>query len=353
MDKKYRTLINVTSKIIVTIICSVWTEQILASNYAPVVDAWQQPQAKNSRYRVNEGDTLYSIAWAFNEDYQDLARANNLKPPYDLRVGQYLNMNITAATSQKQVPKPESESEQKEKINTEQEIVPEREVVPEKEITPEREVVPAKEITPEREAVPAKEITPEREAVPEKEITPEREAVPEKEITPKREVVPEKETQNYTHHAPAIPAKRNQNMPRSEQPLRNTAPNITNSAIKWQWPVRGPLINSANTWLDEKGVNIKSNLGTPVLAAANGQVVYAGSGVKGYGKLIIIKHNDNILSAYALNQSISVHTGSNVHRGDKIATVGCSTSNVCFLHFEIRKNGQAINPRTYLRSKGA
>ena len=114
MDKKYRTLINVTSKIIVTIICSVWTEQILASNYAPVVDAWQQPQAKNSRYRVNEGDTLYSIAWAFNEDYQDLARANNLKPPYDLRVGQYLNMNITAATSQKQVPKPDSESEQKE-----------------------------------------------------------------------------------------------------------------------------------------------------------------------------------------------------------------------------------------------
>jgi lipoprotein NlpD len=327
MDKKYRTLIRATSKIIVTISFGMWIEQSFAYNYAPVEDAWQQPQARQSGYRVNKDDTIYSVAWAFNIDYLDLARANNLRPPYKLHEGQYLNMNLSTVTAAKKL----NNSEQQEKT------------APEKQIAPR-----PKAITTER-TISEKQIAPEQQEVPEQQIAPQQQETLEKQSTPEKVIIAEKQTQHYAHHAPATISRK----PTQPRPLVNTAPNIRNSAIKWQWPVRGPLINSANNWLDEKGVNIKSNFGTPVLAAANGQVVYAGSGVKGYGKLIIIKHNDNILSAYALNQSILVNTGSNVRRGEEIATVGCSTSSVCFVHFEIRKNGLAINPRTYLRSKGA
>jgi lipoprotein NlpD len=98
----------------------------------------------------------------------------------------------------------------------------------------------------------------------------------------------------------------------------------------------------------KKGIDIAGKTGQPVVAAAEGKVVYSGSGLKGYGKLIIIKHNNNYFSAYAHNKKIMVKEGSWVKRGHKIAELGNTDADRPMLHFEIRRNGKPVNPLSYL-----
>ena len=94
-------------------------------------------------------------------------------------------------------------------------------------------------------------------------------------------------------------------------------------------------------------------VGQPVLASAAGQVVYSGSGLRGYGKLLIIKHNDTYLSAYAHNSRILVQEGETVAKGQKIAEMGSSDTDSVKLHFEIRKNGKPVDPLKFLPGGGA
>ncbi len=97
-----------------------------------------------------------------------------------------------------------------------------------------------------------------------------------------------------------------------------------------------------------RGIDIGGNLGQPVIAAADGQVVYAGSGLRGYGNLLIIKHNDTYLSAYAHNRRLLVDEGESVKGGQRIAEMGSSGTDKVMLHFEIRRNGTPVDPMGYL-----
>lgn len=110
----------------------------------------------------------------------------------------------------------------------------------------------------------------------------------------------------------------------------------------WVRPARGALLKTYSTM--HKGINIAGKLGDPVYAAANGRVVYAGNGLRGYGNLLIIKHNSRYLSAYAHNSQLVVKTGDKVKAGQLIAKMGQSDSSRVMLHFEVRENGKPVNP---------
>ena len=115
--------------------------------------------------------------------------------------------------------------------------------------------------------------------------------------------------------------------------------------VVWSWPATGRVVaNFAQT----KGVDIAGKAGDPVLAAAEGKVVYAGSGLRGYGQLVIVKHDATYLSAYAHNQKILVKEGQSVKRGQKIAEMGKTDSDTVKLHFEVRRQGKPVEPLDYL-----
>lgn len=114
-------------------------------------------------------------------------------------------------------------------------------------------------------------------------------------------------------------------------------------AVRWQWPARGKLLKSS-TPTAKKGISIAGRAGQKIVAAATGKVVYSGSGLRGYGNLIIIKHNDIYLSAYAHNRDMVVKEGDTVRAGQQISTMGVDGKGAPTLHFEIRKNGKPIDP---------
>jgi lipoprotein NlpD len=120
-------------------------------------------------------------------------------------------------------------------------------------------------------------------------------------------------------------------------------------AIVWHWPSKGSVLKhfGGDKTLN-KGIDIGGNLGEPVLAAAVGEVVYAGSGLRGYGKLLIVRHSDSFLSAYAHNNRLLVKEGDFVKAGQKIADMGSSGTNGVKLHFEIRRDGNPEDPMKYL-----
>lgn len=139
---------------------------------------------------------------------------------------------------------------------------------------------------------------------------------------------------------------------------RKPAPAVTqkssNSArhksdINWQWPVRGRVIATYQVGDPlRKGVDIAGKKGESVQAAADGTVIYAGSALRGYGKLLIIKHSEEFLSAYAHNDKLLVGEGAKVKVGQRIADLGSSGTDRDMLHFEIRRNGQPVDPMAYL-----
>ncbi len=218
---------------------------------APVLNAWYQPAAKNSRYRVQKGDTLYSIAWVFGLDYHQLAKINGISPPYELRIGQQLAMTTRPASANQ----------------------------------------------------PA---------------------------TLKPKALPQP---NSALSAPRIPRWHS-----------------SNRTLKWVWPTNGRIVSRFSPRANGNyGIDFTGYLGKSVKAAASGQVVYSGRGVRGYGNLIIIKHNNKLLSAYAFNRQVYVKVGEKVKSGQKIATMGRNAANKIRLHFEIRRNGKPINPLSLLK----
>lgn len=118
--------------------------------------------------------------------------------------------------------------------------------------------------------------------------------------------------------------------------------------ISWGMPAQGKLIAQFSEAENRKGIDIAGKLGQPVLASAAGKVVYSGSGLRGYGKLIIIKHNKTYLSAYAHNNKVLVKEGQSVTRGQKIAEMGNTDADRIELHFEIRQLGKPVDPAKYL-----
>lgn len=248
----------------------------------------------DSPYRtVVHGDTLYSIAWESGQDYRVLAKWNSIKPPYTIKPGQELRVLpplVQKAASTKTTP------------------------------------IPAKKKAVETIAA-AKASKPPVKSV----VTPK----------PAATVAVSKK--------PKEPVRPKPNVARTQ--IASKAPGgdkATALAERWMWPTDGPLLKRYSENDAVKGIDIGGMRGQVVRASANGRVVYQGSGLRGYGQLIIIKHNDEYLSAYAHNDRIYVKEGDVVKRGQKIADMGSTGTDRVKLHFEIRRQGAPIDPLKFL-----
>jgi lipoprotein NlpD len=133
---------------------------------------------------------------------------------------------------------------------------------------------------------------------------------------------------------------------RASPPPAREVRSVDGRGLKWLWPTQGQVIGTY--WQGRKGIDIAGRAGQPVRAAAPGRVVYSGSGLKGYGQLIIINHDRGYLTAYAHNRRLLVQEGEQVRAGQDIAELGDSGTNRAKLHFEIRRNGKPVDPLRYL-----
>jgi lipoprotein NlpD len=120
--------------------------------------------------------------------------------------------------------------------------------------------------------------------------------------------------------------------------------------ISWIWPTSGAVLTGFDE-LKNKGLDMGGNVGDPVLAAADGRVVYVGAGLRGYGNLIILKHNNTYLTAYAHNQTLLIKEDQTVRKGQKIAEMGNSDADRVKLHFEVRRQGKPVDPTKYLPAR--
>lgn len=263
-------------------------------------------------YRVQRGDTLYSIAFRHHVDWRDLALWNNIGPPHTIYPGQ--DLRLKAFTERPGTTRRDHETAGDRPV-----AVLQRPDVGEARDLPAIDLEP--DVTapdPEPAAEPEPVETP-REDPP----TPaERESAPPPE--PEPEVAPES-------RAPSAPA-----------PERNVA------GVNWRWPTEGQLVRRFDASATRKGIGIAGDEGQSVVAAAAGNVVYSGTGLLGYGELIIIKHTDNLLSAYGHNRRRLVEEGDRVRAGQTIAEMGRNERNEIMLHFEIRNNGQPADPLGYV-----
>jgi lipoprotein NlpD len=121
-------------------------------------------------------------------------------------------------------------------------------------------------------------------------------------------------------------------------------------ALQWQWPAPGKIVETFDETRN-KGIDIAGNEGDPVIAAADGEVVYVGSALRGYGNLVIVKHTEDFISAYAHNRRILVKQGDAVKGGQRIADFGRSDADRVKLHFEIRRQGKPVDPVRYLPAR--
>jgi len=140
---------------------------------------------------------------------------------------------------------------------------------------------------------------------------------------------------------------------RASSPPPKPLPSIPDQpAPRWKWPTSGRIdVEFGAKPGPGTGVLINGKSGQPIVAAASGRVVYAGSGLIGYGQLIILKHNETYLSAYGYTSSLLVKEGQDVKKGQRIATMGEGPERKPRLHFEIRRNGKPVNPRQFLSAR--
>lgn len=164
--------------------------------------------------------------------------------------------------------------------------------------------------------------------------------------------LPKKQPQKVQATAVSSPPKKQIVRPKpvTSPTVRSVArrPQVKTTNVAWLWPTEGKVTESFSLSQSHKGIDISGTIGQSIKATANGEVVYSGSGLKGYGKLIILKHKGDFLSAYAHNQVLLVREGESVRQGDIIARMGKTEAKHVHLHFELRKNGQPVNPNQYL-----
>jgi len=134
------------------------------------------------------------------------------------------------------------------------------------------------------------------------------------------------------------------------EPPKTSNPNLLNA--EWNWPLRGNVLRSFSQASGQQGIDISANVGDAVIATNAGEVVYVGNSLKGYGNLVIVKHDETFLSAYAHNSEIFVREGERVSAQQRIASVGTNRYKEAALHFQIRKNGQPVNPLLFLSKTG-
>ncbi|MCC6530981.1 MAG: peptidoglycan DD-metalloendopeptidase family protein [Burkholderiales bacterium] len=272
-------------------------------------------------YAVKRGDTLYGIALDHGQDYRDLARWNNIVNPNAIEAGQVLWVRDPAAATVAAAAQPS--------------------VAAGAVITP-YQTAPAVQ----GREVGAQPVQPLPETAG---ARPERAQDPSILRTPKAVKLPYSDAALAKLQAPAEPAAPSASAPAAAAPERaDTASGNEADAVDWGWPTRGKVVASFNENGGPKGVQIAGEMGQAILASAGGRVVYTGSGLRGYGNLVIIKHNNTYLSAYAHNRAVLVKQGDSVAKGQKIAEMGSSDASRTMLHFEIRRLGKPVDPIRFL-----
>lgn len=152
----------------------------------------------------------------------------------------------------------------------------------------------------------------------------------------------------YQHVKKMTPAAKQTIAKAPSKAIKQAAEPILPNHFGWNWPSSGTIIQHFSNEKGQKGIDIAGKSGQPVLAAAPGVVVYSGSGLRGYGQLIILKHNDEFLSAYAHNRQLLVKEGDTVKALQQIAEMGQTDTESVRLHFEIRRKGDPVNPLQFL-----
>lgn len=252
---------------------------------APVREAYQGGKIP-AWYKVQRGDTLYSIAFTFSQDFRRLAARNGVRRPYTIYPGQKLRIK-PYPSKKKSAKKSRSSSKKRKKTSKSSK-------------------------------------------------------------NKKSKKSSANKSKSAGNSKSAKPAKKTS----KKTTKKNTKKSAARSKLHWRWPAAGRLIEtfSARDPL-RKGIDIAAKAGSSVRAAADGRVVYTGSGLRGYGKLIIVKHNDEFLSAYAHNRKLLVKEGVKVKSGQRIAEMGKTGTNKVKLHFEVRRDGTPVNPLHFLPKK--
>lgn len=258
----------------------------------------RKPRVKQSQssHRVQKGDTLYSIGFRYQMDYKTLAKINGIAAPYRIYPGQTLKLKADPASKR----------------------------------TKNKTTVKTSTIT--TRPIQSKPLVTSTKPAQKPSLKP-----------------ANKPTQKPVQKSKE-PAVASQRPPKQ---VIKPAPKVNQvGTLKWSWPTQGRV---RSTFLASnparKGISISGKEGQPVNAAADGVVVYSGSGLLGYGELVIIKHSEHYLSAYGHNKKRLVKEGDVIKRGQTIAELGSSGTNVDNLHFEIRKNGKPVNPLNYVKNQ--
>ncbi|WP_338520069.1 peptidoglycan DD-metalloendopeptidase family protein [Alteromonas gracilis] len=237
-------------------------------------------------YKVQRGDTLFAVAWFTGNDYQDLAKYNGLSAPYTIYPGQILRVTAPPQTAR----------------------------------------------APAKSTIKTKQSTdPTSPSID-------------------KSVVDRKKTQAYRESEKVVNPQNVTTVKKPSASVKNKAPSGFPSKVqKWVWPAQGRLVETfSKAESGNKGIDIAGARGSNVVAAADGKVVYSGNALRGYGNLVIIKHTDTFLSAYAYNDTIVVKEREWVSAGQTIAKMGSSGTNSVKLHFEVRYRGKSLDPMKYL-----
>ena len=277
---------------------------------------------------VVKGDTLFSLSLQYGEYYRDIAARNNLTEPYIIKIGQSLKIRASGNNGvSPSIVKPSAT------------LANDTGVI----LTPLKKdgmvtnsstavVVDTPPVITEPKAT--------REVYSEIAMA----AKPQAAVKPVQTMKPTDVVKtDAAKIEPTISAEKPANKPAS-----GTDNNI--ESITWAWPTKGKVITQFNDTANAKGIDISGSQGQPITAAASGKVIYTGSDLRGYGKLVIIKHDKNYLSVYAHNSKILVKEGSTVTMGDKISEMGNTDTNMVKLHFEIRLQGKSIDPMKFLNN---
>lgn len=254
--------------------------------------------ARPEFYTVRKGDTLFSIALDHGLDYRELADWNGITDPGVIRVGQALRLRPSGSSAT---------------------IAPLRSST----TVEGRPISGAQEVQRSELGAPGQTKTEPRAV---------------------REPYTEQAYARLARAKAAAPASR----PAPSRPPQRQAPAEQNGVIAWTWPASGKVVSTFNDAAKLKGISIAGKLGQAVTASAAGRVIFSGTGIRGFGKLIVIKHNDTFLSVYAHNNELFVKEGQTVAKGQKIAEMGKTDTDRVKLHFEIRRFGKPVDPMKLL-----
>jgi lipoprotein NlpD len=289
---------------------------------AEVVKAAPRPVDARGTYTVKKGDTLYRIALDHGQSYRDIVAWNNLTNQNDIKVDQVLR--VLPPENNNSAPGVQTGS-----VNTGSGV----EV---------RQLGASANVAAGVSANSGGKSSPKGEKRPYSEG-----ALAELQKADAVHVTPALSTTAKNDSAKAVEVKM------AEKPADSSVspiPASDDEAVTWIWPADGKIIASFDEG-KSRGIDIAGKSGQQILAAGSGKVMYAGSGIRGYGNLVIVKHTNSLLSAYAHNKAILVKEGQNVNKGQKIAEMGSSDTDAVKLHFEIRRQGKPVDPSKFLPNR--